>query len=591
MKQVWPDAFVEEANLARNIYALRKVLGDDNGEHRFVETVPKLGYRFVAPVTEVGDETAPVLLHRQVRAKIISEEEETSDAPQFVTKVKGARPSAVLKRKFAVGLLVLAVLGSILSIVVWKVWQSRRATPPARINSIAVLPLRSLSDDEKNNALGLGLTDALIAKLGSLRTVAVRPTSAVAKFVKSDLDALEIGRRLQVDAVMEGTIQQSEGRIRISARLLRVEGGDQIWAERFDEPTNEIFALEDALSNRITNALAFELDKSDRERFARRATENAVAYEKYLLGRFYQNQNTEQGFQKSIEFYEQAIALDPAFAEGYAGIADANVLLYNFGLRPKNEVVPKATQSVNRALQLNPNLPAAYCSLALIQFLSDHDWKAAEQSLRKAIELDPNNADAFLRYGYFLIQLGRFDEALAKLQKARELNPLSPIVQTDTGMAHLFAHQYPQAIDQLEKAAADNPDFPLAQWLLGRAYAGINDTEKSFAADLRGMETSGERDLANRLRDVRNAQGFPAAYQLWLDQWLKAEKTGSVSALSIASLYATLKNREETLNWLEKAVAEDDLTLSQIKYLADYDFVRDDERFTRLLQKIAFKES
>src|SRR5262249_42651923 len=162
-----------------------------------------------------------------------------------------------------------------------------------------VLPLRSLSDDERNNALGLGLTDALIAKLGSLRTVAVRPTSAVAKFAKSDLGALEIGRRLQVDAGMGDQIRQTEGHISITARLVRVEGGDQIWAERFDEPTNEIFALEDALSNKITNALAFELDKPDRERFARRSTQNAVAYEKYLLGRFYQNQNTEQSFLKS----------------------------------------------------------------------------------------------------------------------------------------------------------------------------------------------------------------------------------------------------------------------------------------------------
>src|SRR5262249_55329777 len=245
---------------------------------------------------------------------------------------------------------------------------------------------------------------------------------------------------------------------------------------------------QDALSNKIAKTLAFELTNTENKLFARRGTDNPEAYEKYLRGRFYQSQNTPDGLNRSIEFFEQAIALDPNFAEAHAGIADANIILFNFDLRPAAETIPQARESVNRALQLDPDLSHAYTSLALIQFLIDRNWTEAEKSLKRATELNPNNADAYHRYAYFLMRLGRFDESLQKAEKARELNPLSNIVQNGIGLTYLCARLYPEAIEQLEKTAVENPRFSLPLWLLGNAYEGIGDMEKAFESDLKAQE-------------------------------------------------------------------------------------------------------
>jgi len=603
IKAVWADTFVEEANLARNIWALRKALGDDDSHsHRYIETVPKRGYRFVASVREVVLDDPALLIQRRVRARIVKEEFETSDEPASQTNVSrgstqsleslAARNEVTSSRRATRIIYVTAVvvITGLAAALGFRFWKGSAPVPPARINSIAVLPLKSLTE-ENGEILGLGLTDAVITKLGSLRIVTVRPTSAVFKFASSDLDALEVGRRLQTDAVLEGTIQQSEGRIRITARLLNVGTGDQMWSEKFDEPANDIFVLQDALSKKITDTVAFELEKEQRQLLAARPTSSSEAYEKYLRGRFYQTQNNERGFMQSMECYEQAIALDPNFAEAYAGLADANVLLYNFGLRPPDDVLPKARQYINRALLLNPNLADVYDSLALVQFFSDHDWKGAEQSLRKAIALDPNNSVAFLRYGYFLINIGSFDEALLKLERARELNPLSPMVQANIGLAYLCARHYQPAIEQLEKVEAENPELALGSWLLAAAYEGNGDSERAFAWDLRALTAEGDGALANRLSKVKQSNGLMAANQLWLNESLKARRDRSASALTIASLYAELKNRQQTLTWLEKAVDEHEEMLSQIKYVAKYDFVRDDERFQLILKRIGFNET
>lgn len=574
---IWQDSFVEEGNLAKQISRLRKIFNTD-GEN-LIETIPKHGYRFSANISRILKPTEKTILEKYTVKKLTVEfEEEIEDNSPLLPAARSGffNPKMFVLAGFA-------VLGLVLGIWYWN-----KSNPSVKINSMAVLPLKPLGDEENNKALGLGLADALITKIGSLRAVVVRPTGAVMKF--ADSDAIETGKKLNVDAVLEGTIQQSEGRIRITARLLKVSNGEQLWSEKFDQPTNEIFALQDALSNKIAQTLAFELNKSELAQLASRPTENADAYEKYLRGRFYQSQNNEAGLLKAIEFYKQAITLDPKFAEPYAGIADANVILFNFGFRPANEVIPKARQAVNQALQLNPNLPDAYNALSLIQLLSERNWQAAEKSLQKAIEIDPNNANAFLRYGYFLINVGEFDKALIKLEKARELNPLSPIVQSNIGLAHLCARNYPQAIEQLEKVTAEHPEFSLGFWFLGDGYGGIDNSEKSFASYLHALEIEGGGELVKRLKNKKEKDGITAAYQLWLETMLEARKKGFVPALHIASLYASINNREGTLEWLEKASDEDIRTISGIKFIAVYDFVRDEERFKKIVEKIEFKK-
>jgi DNA-binding winged helix-turn-helix (wHTH) protein/thioredoxin-like negative regulator of GroEL len=545
IEAIWQDSFVEEGNLAKQISRLRKILNTD-GEH-YIETLPKHGYRFSADLrlTSRISEEPVILKRRTVKRLTLAVENENLDQP---------------------------------------------------LMSIAVLPLKSLTAEENNKVLGLGLADALITKLGCLKQIVVRPTSAVALFADAPADSIEIGRKLGVDAVLEGTILESKGRLRVNARLIITDSGMQFWTEKFDEPANEIFALQDALSNRIAKTLAFELTHTENKLFLRRGTDNPEAYEKYLRGRFYQSQNTPISLKRSIEFYEQAIALDPNFAEAHADLADAHIVLFNFGVRPDAETILQARDSVNHALQLEPDLSRAHMSLALIQFLIDHNWSEAEKSLKRAIELNPNNADAYHRYAYFLMQLGRFDESLQKAEKARELNPLSNIVQNSIGMTYLCARRYPEAIRQLEKTAAENPQFSLPRRLLSHAYESIGDREMAFEADLKALEIEGGKELAAKLREQKEAQGIGAANRFWLDHEIRAKEAGRISstgnpqgrnipAFHVASRAAVVKDREQTLRWLERSLQEGDPTLGSIRFLARYDFVRDDQRFQTIVQK------
>lgn len=580
MTALWPDSFVEVSNLARQISRLRKLF-DTEGE-RFIETLSKHGYRFTAELrrTVVESELPVILEKRTVKRVTFAVQNETE--PELPA-LPPARRAILTVPRIA---FLIAGLGLVGLAALWF-WDQRMRPASAQINSVAVLPLRSLSGNEDHNALGLGLTDALITKLASTRRFIVRPTNAVTPFA-NNADPVETGRRLNVDVVLEGTIQQADGRLRVNARLFQTATGEQIWAERFEQPSAGIFALQDALSSHIAKALDFELSRSDSDRMLYRGTENAEAYEKYLRGRFYQSQNTPGGLNRSIELFQQAAALDPNFAEAHAGIADAHLILFNFGLRPAAETMPVARQAVDRALQLNPELSNVYTSLALIQFLGDRNWADAEKSLQRAIELDPNNSDAFLRYGYFLTNFGRFDDALEKLGKARELNPLSPIVQANTGLAYLCARQYPQAIEQLERTAAENPQFPLPQWLLATSYEAVGDIERSFAANMKGLVMEGSGELAARLQKARDTDGPEAANRLWLDEVIKNRQLATNSALTVSLRAATVKDREQTLFWLEKAIDEGDRTIVGIQYLAKYDFVRDDQRFQAVANKLSF---
>lgn len=584
MGAIWQDAFVEEGSLAKQVSRLRKIF--ENSEDVRIETIPKHGYRFSADLrrAEVPASSITVEKHTVKRVTVAYEVKDDTASGQ----ASAAKPSSARWKLAAAAVLAALVLGAVFTFT-----RRTGSIGSTGVKTIAVLPLRSLNGEGEMAELGLGLTDSLITKLGTLK-LAVRPIGAVTPFARAE-DPAEVGRKLNVDAVVEGTLQRADGRLRVNVRLLGTGTGEQLWSESFEQQSAGIFALQDALSASITRALAFELTRSDNEQLLRYGTENAEAYEKYLRGRFYQTQNTVDGLRRSIELYEQALALDSGFAEAHAGIADAYLIQYNLGIKPAAETIPKARESLQRTLQLNPELSGAYSSLALIQFLIDRNWPESEQSLKRAIELNQNNADAFLRYGYFLTNLGRFDEGIEKLEAAREMNPLSGIIQADIGIAHLFARRYPEAIDHFEKTAAENPKFSLPHWLSGIAHEALGDNEKSFASNMTAIaiddETEGGK-LSRKLLAIREQEGVEAANRYWLGETIKARTQENIPypALYIAERAATVKDRNQTLTWLEKAIDEGDPRIQQIRYLAKFDFLRDDVRFRSLAEKLPYRE-
>ena len=575
MVSIWHDVFVEESNLAKQVSRLRKVL-TTNGTN-YIETIPKHGYRFSADLrlTRPAIDQPVILEKRTVKRLTLAVE---NDAVETVRPRRTSSAFAVMTAVF-----LFALLGAVL----W-LSNSPASTSPREINSIAVLPLRPLISDESSKAIGLGLTDALITKIGSLKHVVVRPTGAVSGFGEAPENAVEIGKKLNVDAVLEGTLQQADGRLRVNARLIRTDTGEQLWAERFDEPSAGIFALQDALSTKIARTLALELTNSERSRLVGQGTVSVEAYEMFLRGRFYQTQNTPDGLNRSIELYQQAIALDPNFAQAYAGIADAKLIQYNFNFAAASDAIPEARQSIDRVMRLNPELSNAHTSLALVQFLAERNWPEAEKSLQRAITINPNNADAYSRYGYFLMRVGSFDEALEKYAKARELNPLSNIVQSGIGLTYLCARRYPEAIDQLERTAAENPKFSHPRWLLATAYEAAGNPEKAFEENLKALAVEGGNDFAAVLERKRDVQGIDAANRLWLEESVRRQTTNPVSSLFVAMRAATVKDSEATLFWLEKSFAQGETTLGGIRYLSKFDFVRDEIRFNAIIAELAY---
>src|SRR5262245_60002706 len=387
MRRVWPDTFVEEHNLAVGISTLRKALGGDQNDYQYIETVPRRGYRFVADVREVWDDPAAL---REDRAK------------------RAATPSQVSSES----------------------------------HSIAVLPFKSIgTKGSEDVCLGLGMADALITRLGNLNQIIVRPTSVVRKFAEGSQDPVSAGNEVGVSAVLDGSIQRSGKSIRVTVQLVSIENGTTLWADKFDEKFTDIFAVEDSISEQVTTALTLTLTDKDRERLRKRYTENSEAYQAYLKGRFFLSKRNAKDMVRSSEYFEEAINKNPDYALAFAGLADYYLLAANYNLLSAKEAIPKSRNAVLKALELDETLAEAHSALAYLK-LTEWDWAGAEQEFKRAINLNPNIVETRKSYAIYLRCLGRFDEALAVMKRAHELDPLSAGVNTTVGFTLHIGRRY-----------------------------------------------------------------------------------------------------------------------------------------------------
>ncbi|MFN2392038.1 MAG: winged helix-turn-helix domain-containing tetratricopeptide repeat protein, partial [Pyrinomonadaceae bacterium] len=447
MQAIWEDAFVEETNLAKQISRLRKLFNASGEE--FIETLPKHGYRFSADVNHIAQPFGETILEKRTVKRLTVKLEENSEAlPPLL-------PAA--KRKFPLP----AIFGvaSILLAVVSVIWFWSGTKTPAKINSIAVLPLRPLTEAENSKTLGLGLTDTLIMKIGGLRQITVRPISAVTPFADAPQDALEIGKKLNVDAVLEGTIQQSEGRVRLNARLLRVENGEQIWAEQFESEAAQIFDLQDRLTAQTAQALKLKLGASETEQITKRFTNNTEALDAYLKGRYFSNRRTVGDLKTAIGYFNEAIVKDPNYALAYVGLADAYSLLADYDGALPADAYPKAKEAATKALELDDELAEAHTSLAYVKMFYYHDWQGAQDGYRQAIALNPNYATARHWYSEYLTAMGRFDEAFVEARRAKEIDPLSPSVNAQEVWILFYSRRFDEAIERGRRIAEMNPDY------------------------------------------------------------------------------------------------------------------------------------
>jgi DNA-binding winged helix-turn-helix (wHTH) protein/TolB-like protein/tetratricopeptide (TPR) repeat protein len=608
MQQVWPDTVVEEVNLAHNISVLRKALGQKADENRFIITVPGRGYGFVAEVKEIQRNAtlATVSEYEVTRSRLVEEEEtderEMSDALPTYADGAGARllPAKKPKSKvvqtlprrrlvFAAALVVVAMAIALVLLI----YRSRPSQPQplARITSIAVLPFKPLVAENRDESLELGMADTLIARLCNIREISVRPISAVRRYAGLEQDAVAAGREQRVDAVIDGQIQKSGEKIRVTVRLVRVADGVPMWTNQFDENMSDIFRVQDSISERVVGVLAVRLSGEEKVLVAKHSTDNPDAYQLYLKGRFFWNKRTGEAISKGIDSFNQAIEKDPKYALARVALAESYVLLFEYGESTPQAAYSKARTAATEALTIDDQLTEAYTTLAYIK--SDYDWDftGAEKEYKRAIELNPNYPTAHHWYGEYLALMGRSTESIAEVRRALELEPLSLIINKELGANLYFARQYDQAVEQLQKTLDLDSSFVPAHIYLGFAYRGKKLYQEALAAFQRALSLDPENTIArSQLGHIYAVLGRRNEANGVIEQLKERSTQRPVSLTGIALIYSGCGEKDQAFEWLDKAYDQRDGYLPYVKVDPVWDSLRSDRRLAELLRRVGFPQ-
>jgi eukaryotic-like serine/threonine-protein kinase len=455
-------------------------------------------------------------------------------------------------------------------------------------NSIAVLPFANMSADEENEYFCDGLAEELLNALSKIEDLKVAARTSAFSFKGKNANASEIGERLNVKTVLEGSVRRSGNRLRISVQLVNAADGFHLWSERYDREMQDIFDVQDEITLAVVDALKVKLFGEEKAAVLKRHTRNAEAHEHYLRGLFYFNRFTPSDFPKAIEYFNLAIAVDTRYAAAFAGLANAYVEMAFFTFSAPGEWMPKAQEAAGTALSLDDTLGEAHNSLAIIKMYHDLDYTGAEREFKRALALDAGNAHITMWYAWYLGLMGRFGESFQAYRRALELDPLSEMINTSVGIVSYWAGQFERGITQLQKVLELNPNYSLAQSFLAEAYAQRGDfaAAEAMAADLRQiaddpltLPTIGY--VYGKIGDRQAAQEILTA----LEQRATREY---VSALNFAQVYAGLGDTEQTLTWLEKACRERPFWITFVKVDPKFDFLRSNLRFIEMLNRIGF---
>jgi TolB-like protein/DNA-binding winged helix-turn-helix (wHTH) protein/Flp pilus assembly protein TadD len=463
MSRLWPDTFVEEANLTSNIQQLRKSLGDNARQPTYIETVARRGYRFIKPVkTEVLNRRVVDSVADLDSVSISAIQAESATVSANATGQTGARPVSL---KWAVGLVALIVV--IAAFAGWYIWfrRSLRSEPPATRVMVAVLPFQNLTGDAGQDYFSDGLTEEMITQLGNLDPdhLGVIARTSVMHYKNTQEPLEQIGSQLQIQYVLEGSVRRESDRVRITAQLIQMKDQSHVWAGEYDRELVHLLALQGEIAGAVTEEIHRTLGGSVWARQVSPASsspESYEAYELYLKGQYFFNQRSVAGFEQAIDYFQQATTKDSHYARAYAGLADCYALIGGYGERPQTDFMPKARAAAQRAVELDANLAEAHTALALILQNYDWDWQTAEKEFRRAIELNPNYATAHQWYAEHLTWLGRFEEALRESERARQLDPLSLIIAADNGATLYYSRQYDLAIAKFRAVRELDPNFP-----------------------------------------------------------------------------------------------------------------------------------
>jgi eukaryotic-like serine/threonine-protein kinase len=521
---------------------------------------------------------------RELRAALASE---TATEPS-ITLVERPRsgPEHGSKRRALAALVLFALSASVAAVALYA-WTASDPTPPRTIldvKSVAVLPFTYLGETSDTEYLGLGLTDALITRLGNVRQITVKPTGVVMAYAGAERDYARIGRELGVDALLDGSVQRSGGRVRVTVQLLRVRDGVPIWASTFDEAYTSMFVVQDSISSQMARALTLELSPDEKRKLAEPDTRDAEAYEAYLKGRFFWSKRTEEGLKKSIQYFDQAIVLDNDYALAHAGLAQCYAIYNVYCASRMEDAMPRARLAAESALALNDEIAEAHTVRALVKEQFEYDWPGAEREFKRALEIDPNSATAHQWYSEFLAFRGRTAESLAHIGRAHEIDPISLIITTQQGYPYLCARQHDLAIREFDKALTLDPNFSAALLFQGQAYTQKAMYDEAIERLRRGIALHGRSSaLSGRLGYAYAVSGRKNEARAILRD---LESGGHASSYDVAGVYVGLGERERAFELLEEAYADRDDRLVLLAVDGRLDALRSDERFADLMRRV-----
>lgn len=587
--KLWPaDTFVDfEHGVNTAVKKLRRTLGDSADEQRFIETVPRIGYRFIAPVNLAESPASTAI-----------------PAPQNIAKYSGGTniSSHRTRRTWAFRFWPILAGISVVLIVSAGAYLLRsrspnRPQPPTSHVMLAVLPFENLTGDASQDYFSDGLTEEMIAQLGQLnpQRLGVIGRASVMQYRENQKPLSQIARDLGIQYVLEGSVRRDSEKVRITAQLIQVSDQKTVWSRQYDRGLTTLLALQQEIAQEIADEIQLALGDGQKRIAPARGLANSPtsydAYDLYLKGRYFLNNRNAQGFQQAIEYFQQAIAKDPRYALAYAGLADSYALTSSYSLDPDENLIPKARAAALRALQIDENLAEAHTSLALIAENYDWDWQTAEKEFRRAIELNPNYPTAHQWYAEYLAWQGRFDEAFAESERARQLDPLSLIITTDHSAILYYSRQYDRAIEQLHTVLDMESTFPRAHAILIQAYVqkgqfaqALADIEKQRRVDDSPGNWAMESYVYGRAGQLAQARRALAKFE-------QLNRHGQLDPAAMHVLaYVGIGDKEKLFSALQQASQERSNSLTALKVDPMYDPFRADPRFQALLRRVGLAQ-
>jgi eukaryotic-like serine/threonine-protein kinase len=475
------------------------------------------------------------------------------------------------------------------------IWYWRSKATASQIESIAVIPFANVGGSADTDFLSDGLTESLISSLAHVPQLKVKSRNSVFRYKGKDVDVQKLGKELTVDALLTGRVVQRSDSIQVSAELTNVQDNTEIWGEQYERKATDVISLQQQIAGDIADKLRSKLSGDEKQQVTKQGTQNAEAYQLYVKGRYYWNKRTNADIQTAISYFNQAVDKDPAYGLAYAGLADAYSVLSAYGADP-NEVIPKSIVEAQKALELDPTLARPHAVLAANWMEYTYDFSKGEAEYRKALELDPSDATSHQWFSEDLSNLGgRVEESIEEANRARQLDPLSPIMGYCQGQAYLADHQFEKAIEIFKKMTVDDPDFGRAHTGLAYAYWGNRQYPQAIQEFKTGSQLEGDpavSEFAAALDAGFRSGGWPSALHKAMEVWLakRNAKTGYVSPFEIARLYGDLGDKDHAFRWLNTAYQEHDFLMNSLRTDFTLDSLHSDPRYAELVRKIGFPQ-